>query len=197
MSDSNTTTVQLDYRQTEKDYLAAVRLYAWRSGELFARIFISYLFLAGGILMLPLFFDFPIPFWALAALVVIGGVGWYHGFVIDIPRRYFRGDPKFRDHYHLKFSDAGVDFKTDHASGSYDWSFFTGVVENESFYLLVYGRDLHAVTVIPKRAFRDREQEIAFRELLRRHVDHTLKLSDGDQEKKEYSPKSLEPPDWR
>ena len=197
MSESNTTPVQLDFRQTEENYLAAVRLYAWRSGELFARIFITYLFLAGSILLLPLFFDFPIPFWALAALLAIGGVGWYHGLVIDIPRRFFRGNPKFRDHYYLKFSDAGVDFKTDHASGSYDWSFFTGVIENDSFYLLVYGKDLHMITIIPKRAFRDPEQETAFRELLHRHVDHTLKISDGDQEKKEYSPKSLEPPDWR
>jgi hypothetical protein len=197
MSDSNTTPVQLDFSHTEKEYLAAVRLYVWRSRELFARVCITYLFLAGVVLMLPTLFEFLIPYWALVLLVIIGGVGWYHGFVIDIPRRHFRADPKFREEYHLRFSDAGIDYKSTHASGFFDWTFYSSVIEDDSFYLLLYGKDLHSVSVIPKRAFRDREQEATFRELLRRHVDQTLKLSGGEQEKREYSPKSLEPPDWR
>ena len=183
MSDSNTTSVQLDFSHTEKEYLAAVRLYVWRSGELFARVCITYLFLAGIVLMLPILFEFLIPYWALVILLVIGGVGWYHGFVIDLPRRHFRANPKFREEYHLRFSDAGIDYKSTHASGSFDWTFYNSVIEDDSFYLLLYGKDLHSISVIPKRAFRDREQEAAFRELLRRHVDHTFKLEDGDQEK--------------
>lgn len=197
MSDLNTTPVQLDFSHTEKEYLAAVRLYVWRSGELFARICLTYLILAGIVLMLPILFEFLIPYWVLVALVILGGVGWYHGYVIDIPRRHFRSDPKFREEYHLKFSDAGIDYKSLHASGFFDWTFYTSVIENDSFYLLLYGKHLHSISVIPKRAFKNQEQETTFRELLRRHVDHTLKLSDGDYGEKEYSPKSLEPPDWR
>jgi len=70
------------------------------------------------------------------------------------------------------------------------------VIENDKFYLTVYGRGLHMVSIIPKRAFVSGKQEAAFREMLRRHLDSSLKLGDSEREKTEYLPLSS-PPDWR
>ena len=74
------------------------------------------------------------------------------------------------------------------------WSFYTGVIENDSFYLLIYGRNINTVSILPKRAFRDSKQETIFRQMLRRNLDPTLKLSSG--ERAEF-PKPLTPSDWR
>jgi hypothetical protein len=190
--------VHLTFRHTEKDYLAAVRLWFWKSGELLTRLLVAYALVAFGLLLLlPLVLGVAFPLWAIVILIFIIGFALYHGYTIDVPRRYFRGDPKFREEYNLTFSDAGIRFKTHISDGTLAWSFYTGVKENDKFYLLVYGKDIGAVSIIPKSAFRDRNQELTFRELLRRHIDPGLKLSDGEREGQEYVPKSLEPPDWR
>jgi len=125
------------------------------------------------------------------------GAGLFHRTVIDLPRRYFRGDPKFRDEYHLTFSDAGIEFQTLNMSSMIAWSFYTGVIENDKFYLMKYGNNIHSVSMIPKRAFADSRQESTFRQMLRRNLDPKLKLSAAERENQEYVPKNLQPPDWR
>lgn len=195
MSNSQITRVQINFRYTEKDYLAAVRLFTLRSKEALWRLIFWYGFLAAGLLLLNFVLDWSFPGWIILVVGVLVGVAWVHSWLIELPRRHFRGDPKFRDEYNLTYTDAGIEFKTVNASGSFDWSFYTGVIENKDFYLLMYGKNLFAFSIVPKTAFRDTQQEAAFRELLRRHLDPNLKLGEG--ETGEYTPKSLEPPDWR
>jgi hypothetical protein len=69
------------------------------------------------------------------------------------------------------------------------------VLENDKFYLLIYGKNLPSFSLFPKRVFRSNQDEMAFRGMLRRHIDPKLKLSAGDGET--YVPPRLEPPDWR
>jgi hypothetical protein len=195
MSASNDA-VQLTFRYEEKEYLAATRLYFWRSTQLLNTLIALYVVFAGAVLVVDGLIEFVLPLWSVVAFILLAGVAWFHGYIVDLPRSYFRGDPKFRDEYTLTFTDAGIDFKTENMSAKIAWSFYTGVIENESFYLLVYGNNIHSVSVIPKRAFRDSKQEATFRQMLRRHVDSNLKLTEGERAE-EYVPKSLQPPDWR
>jgi hypothetical protein len=195
MSASNDA-VQLTFRYDEKEYLAATRLYFWRSTQLLNTLIALYVVFAGAVLVVDGLIEFVLPLWSVVAFILLAGVAWFHGYIVDLPRSYFRGDPKFRDEYTLTFTDAGIDFKTENMSANIAWSFYTGVIENESFYLLVYGNNIHSVSVIPKRAFRDSKQEATFRQMLRRHVDSNLKLTEGERAE-EYVPKSLQPPDWR
>jgi hypothetical protein len=195
MSASNDA-VQLTFRYDEKEYLAATRLYFWRSTQLLNTLIALYVVFAGAVLVVDGLIEFVLPLWSVVAFILLAGVAWFHGYIVDLPRSYFRGDPKFRDEYTLTFTDAGIDFKTENMSAKIAWSFYTGVIENESFYLLVYGNNIHSVSVIPKRAFRDSKQEATFRQMLRRHVDSNLKLTEGERAE-EYVPKSLQPPDWR
>ena len=187
----------MTFTHTEPEYLAAIRFYVVRSRELMARFIICSVLIAVALLMLSLLVDAGLPIWSLLILVVLGGFGMFHGFTIDVPRRYFRGNPKFRDEYHLTFSNDGIQFKTQNMSSSMAWDFYTGVIENNSFYLLIYGNNIHQLSLVPKRAFRSAQQETAFRALLRRHLDKNLALSDGEREPSEYVPARLEPPDWR
>ncbi|HKU72641.1 MAG TPA: YcxB family protein [Pyrinomonadaceae bacterium] len=184
-------TLQLNFQLTEKEYIAAIRLYALHSTEILARLIILWVLVSAGLFLLTLVLDFALPIWALIAMIGLVGVALTQGYLFDRPRRYFRGNPKFRDEYHLAFSDSGIEFKTQSVNATLAWSMFTRVIENDKFYLTVYGKDLHSVSVIPKRAFVSTQQEASFREMLRRHVDSSVKL-----ETTAYLPPNS-PPDWR
>ena len=196
-SQKQSDTVHLSFSHTEKEYLAAIRFYFWHSKELLVRLIVSCLLFTIVLLLVYAWLKFLIPVWAIVILMFIGGMGFFHGYVIDLPRNRFRGDPKYREEYNLTFSDDGIEFRTANVNSSIAWNLYTRVIENDSFYIMVYGKDIHSLSIIPKRAFRDSEQERTFREMLRRNIDSTLKVTDGEHEKKEYVPTKLEPPDWR
>jgi len=195
--DQKPETVTLTFRHTEEEYLAAARLYLWHSKALLVRLVISCVLISVGLLLLTMLLDFALPLWFLLILMLLVATALYHGYLIDLPRRIFRGDPKFRDEYNLICSDAGVTLKTENINSSINWNFYTSVIENDKFYLLIYGKHLPAFSIFPKRAFRNNQDELLFRDLLRRHVDPKTKVSAGDLETKDYVPPSLEPPDWR
>jgi hypothetical protein len=192
--------IKLNFKYTEEEYLAAARLFLWRSKETLIRLVASYLLISFGLILLFLLIDLGLPLWVPISLALLVGIAFSHGFLFDLPRRYFRGDPKFRDEYTLSFSDEGIGFKTRSINASVAWSLYTGFIENERFYLLIYGKNIASISVIPKRVFRDSREEAAFREMLRRHIDHGLpmrQISDETSSEGEYVPSSLEPPDWR
>lgn len=197
MTDSAKPEVQLSFRHTENEYLAAMRFYFWHSRDLLTRVLVSYAVFSAGLVLIPIFMGFSLPLWANLALIGIAGAAWFHGYAVDRPRAYFRGDPKFRDEYHLTFTDAGIEFQTQNMSSMIAWSFYTGVIESDSFYMLVYGKNIHSLSIIPKRAFQSPNQETTFRQILRRNVDPTLKLNAGERDNQQYVPKNFEPPDWR
>lgn len=193
MSDSGQS-VQLSFRHTEQEYLAAVRYYVWHSKELLLRMIIVYVLVSTGMVLLLQLFGSPLPLWVVIAFIVLAGVALFQGYLVDLPRRYFRGDPKFRDEYNLTFADAGIEFRTTHLNASLAWSLYTDVIENDKFYILVYGKGIHSLSILPKRAFTD-GQETTFRQMLRRQVDHNLQLSAAERERPEYFPPA-QPPDW-
>ena len=193
MSDSGQS-VQLSFRHTEQEYLAAVRYYVWHSKELLLRMIIVYVLVSTGMVLLLQLFGSPFPLWVVIAFIVLAGVALFQGYLVDLPRRYFRGDPKFRDEYNLTFTDAGIEFRTTHLNASLAWSLYTDVIEIDKFYILVYGKGIHSLSILPKRAFTG-GQETTFRQMLRRHVDHNLQLSAAERERHEYFPPA-QPPDW-
>ena len=187
--------VQISFRHTETEYLAATRFYFLHSTELMTRLIVFFVLLAVGfVVLLPLLLGYSLPL--LISIIFIGaiGAGSFQRVVHDLPRRHFRGDPKFRDEYHLTFSDAGIQFQTLNMSSMIAWNFYTGLIENDQFYLMKYGNNNHSVSIVPKRAFKDSGQETTFRQILRRNLDPKLKLTAGEQE---YVPRNLQPPDWR
>lgn len=200
MSYSANEAVQITFRHDEKEFLAATRLYFWRSKQLITRLAVVDVLFAILALLLNVLVDFIVPLWALAAMIVLAWVAWYHGLVVELPRRRFRGDPKFRDEFTLTFTDAKIEFKTENVNATFAWNFYTGVIEDDNFYLLTYGKNIHSYSVIPKHAFRDPHDEAMFRRLLRRNLDPNLKLGAGEQETTAYVPRSttnFQPPDWR
>ena len=194
LQDRTNDAVRLSFQYSEEEYLAAVRSYFWRSTPHQTWLITIYVLVSASLVVLVSLMGFSLPIWAYLVLIGIAGVALFHGFVVDRPRAYFRGDPKFRDEYHLTFTDAGVEFHTQNMSSMIAWNFYSGMGENERFYFLTYGTYIYTLSIIPKRAFQSSNQEIIFRQMLRRNLDPTLKLSSG--ERAEF-PKPLTPSDWR
>lgn len=190
--------ISLRFKYTEEEYVAAMRLYLGHSRELIIRMAVLSLYSIGAIALF-MWIDFGIgliPLFIFAACFppLIMFLLYY-----VIPRKQFRSDPKFADEYFLQYSDDGIHFKTAQIDSLVQWSLYNKVLENERFYILVYGKNMISVT--PKRAFTDKHQEAAFSEMLKRHIPAYAKAKHlkerGPQElEHSYTPPST-PPDWR
>ena len=191
-------TISLRFKYTEEEYIAATRLYMTRSMDFAIRLMICTSY---AIACIALFVWLEFASEAIILMIVLACfpflIGFLHLFVL--PRQRFRSDPKFKDEYFLQFSDDGIQFKTTDIDALLQWSLYNKVLENERFYLLVYGK--HMISVIPKRAFADAKQEEAFSEMLRRNLpayanSKRLKAHQPDERPTAYVPPT-EPPDWR
>ncbi|HUQ32193.1 MAG TPA: YcxB family protein [Pyrinomonadaceae bacterium] len=194
-------TISLHFKYTAEEYVAATRLYLRRSADFFIRLSVCVLYsIASAALFIWLDISLSTELWLLLALVVCIPfiIAFLH--LLVIPRRRFRGDPKFQDEYQLHFSDDGIQFKTAQIDALLQWSLYDKVIEDERFYLLVYGK--HMISVIPKRAFIDEYQEAAFRRMIGRNLPaySNSKRMQGrpvnDAATRPYVPPA-EPPDWR
>jgi hypothetical protein len=191
--------ISLEYKYTESEYLAASRLYLFSSPATLIRLttFVV-LVLAGAWLLSILLTDFPA--WAMLSLALLVEASVLYNILHRVPLQYFRGDEKFRDKYHLTFSDEGISVKTKQIDSKLAWSLYSKVIEGSNLYLLIYGKDTRTMTMVPKRAFQNRMQEKRFRKMVSEHIVEPSRLgqikeaSDSDSE---YTPSSLNPPDWR
>ena len=191
-------TISLRFTYTEEEFVSATRLYMMRSTDFFLRLAIFTLYVLACIgLIAWLELSSTILQLFVVALCLPFILGFLFLFVV--PRTRFRSDPKYKDEYALQFSDDGIHFKTAQVDALLQWSLYTKVLENERFYILVYGK--HMISVIPKRAFQNSNQEAAFNQLLGRKIPAHLesKLFKGRKQvelENSYVPPA-EPPDWR
>lgn len=195
----NNQEIRLEFSYTEAEYLSAARLITFRDSDTLFRLILFAVFIMGAASILTgMLTDFP--WWAALIGSAMFLAVMYYNALVQSMRNYFRGDPKFRDQYRFTFSDEGIAVKTPHLDSKLSWSLYTRVLEGSDLYLLVYGKDIRMMTVIPKRAFHDGLQENSFRQLLSRHITtHTSarKLKATEEPADEYKPTSLDPPDWR
>jgi len=191
-------TISLRFKYTEEEYLEATRLYILRSPDLIIRFTVCSLYAIGCILLFTWLgiASEMIPVFAVAAcLPFIMAVL----LLFVVPRQRFRSDPKFRDEYLLQFSGDGIHFKTAQIDALLQWSLYNKVLENERFYILVYGKNM--ISVIPKRAFASANQETAFGELLKRSLpayasSRRLAARQPVESAQPFAPPTT-PPDWR
>jgi hypothetical protein len=191
-------TISLRFKYTEEEYMAATRLYLGHSRDLMIRMIVVSLYsiAAIGLFIWLDFGDGLIPLFIFGACFPLL-MAFLLFFVI--PRQRFRSDPKFADEYLLQFSDDGIHFKTAQVDALLQWSLYNKVLENDRFYILVYGKNMISVT--PKRAFASAEQEAVFKEMLKRNIPayakaKHLKASSSVAPESSYTPPAT-PPDWR
>ena len=184
--------INIEFQLTEAEYLAAIRLYYFRSGKLLMRmiVFAVLALIAAGMTS----FLTGVFIWPFASILI----AWaFYNVLVHMPRRYFRGDGKFQGRQEMTFSDNGISFKTAQVESKLAWDLYTRVIEGRDLYGLIYGKDIRMMTMVPKRAFKNRTEELRFRELVTRHITDSSGLRRIPTEEPEYTPKSFTPPDWR
>jgi hypothetical protein len=189
--------VTVEYQYTEAEYLAANRLLFFSHPHLFVRLIVFGLLLLVAAMMLSVVVTDLFPLWAIIAFVMLLEGGLFYNLLVRMPRTYFRGDGKFRDKYEITFSDEAIMVKTSQIDSKLAWSLYTRVLEGPDMYLLIYGKDVRMMTAVPKRAFKNSDQENQFRELVARHIADHKGLKQISPPENEYRPTSFTPPDWR
>lgn len=163
--------VSITYQLTEDEIVRSVRFQVRRNRNLRlilgAGVFVSIV----GIVILG--------FGASGFGAVLLGMGAYllalSGFVIvQGPRRSWRRNPSIRNLQSLTFSDEGVEAQTAIAHSKARWDLYPSLNETDDCYLLRVGHR-RVFNIIPKRAFRTRDDEGLFRGLVTRHTDAHLR----------------------
>jgi hypothetical protein len=189
--------VQLHFKYTEEEWAAASRLYIMRQPKLLLRFVTAFIMLAISFAFFAAISEVVLSLFMLSVGLIL------FTFVVSLffilPRQRFRSDPRHRDEFFLEFTEDGIRFQTERIDSRLDWSLYSGVLENDRFYVLIYGKGM--MSVVPKRAFTTHDQEMTFRNLLRRKFGHTstshfLRELSSKELERAYVPPA-EPPDWR
>lgn len=117
-----------------------------------------------------------------------------------LARRCYKGDRRFREGMTITFTDEHITTQSKLVESKQSWKLYTDVLEGESCYALIYGKDIRMAAMIPKRAFKSKKQHMAFRELIGAQFARMMpvqQVGEVEATEHEYQPASLEPPDWR
>lgn len=162
----STGAVSITFDNRVAEHIAADRLYynstAWAKGD---KIAAAVLILAGSCLV----YSAGVRWWSVAPFF-LAVLEWFN-LLSPRPllRRYwFKRNPKFQETYHLTFDDTGMHFQTASIDSHINWDYYTRVIENDRMWLLMYGSDLYSL--IPKRAFKNEEERLHFREFLAQNI---------------------------
>ena len=156
------TSININFKYTEKEYANAVKLYYMKSSRIVFDFIIAVTLIIIGSLL-----QFNNPKSVINIFIVVAGVLFLLILIYAIyinPKRIFRSEPKFKYEYFLSFSNDGVIFKTEHINSNLQWNHYVKFSESKEFYYLVYGRFMF--TIIPKRAFENKSIEEEFKKLL-------------------------------
>lgn len=154
--------LSLKFKYTEKEYTEAVRWYYSQSLNTKLDVVISVILISLGSL-----------FWITGSesiydllLILLGCILLVMMMLVLYvnPKRIFRQEPKFHDEYKLNFNEKGILFETEHINSTIAWNHYSQVKENKNFFYLIYGK--YMFTIIPKRTFMNREDEVLFRKLI-------------------------------
>lgn len=194
--------VTVNFKLTEREFLAACRVLTLGNARQRLRVFVAPpLWAASMTALLSVVLGYGLAS-ALAftgsAVALLAALYYY---TLDVlPRRSFRGDRKFQDPITFTFTADHIFVRTRLVESRIDWRLYTDVLEGRDCYVLVYGKDIRLLTPVPKRAFKSGEHEQAFRALALPRFDKKLEahLPEADATTEaDYSPASLQPPDWR
>lgn len=194
--------ITVNFKLSEKEYLDAARLiFRPQSAEWKVRAATACVLFPFGFFMLALGAGFQLLSALALAFAVFPVFLYLYFFQLNvIARRCYKGDRKFRDGMTVTFTDEHITVQSKFIESKQNWKLYTDVLEGESCYALIYGKDIRMAAMIPKRAFKSKKQHMAFRELIGAQFNRTMpvqQVGEIESAEREYQPASLEPPDWR
>jgi len=194
--------ITVNFKLSEKEYLDAARLiFRPKTAEWKLRAAAACVLFPFGFFMFALGAGFELASALAVAVSIFPVLVYLYFFQLKvIARRCYKGDRKFREGMSYTFTDEYITVQSKLIESKQNWKLYTDVLEGESCYALIYGKDIRMAAMIPKRAFKSKKQHMAFRELIGAQFARTLPVQQvGELEaaESEYQPTSFEPPDWR
>lgn len=192
--------VNLRFRYTEDEWIKGSRLLMLADKRSLYSVPIIMVVIFFFSLMVDAFTGIFVPFWVLIFINLVLGAAAIHQLFTEAPRRMFRNDRRTREEIRVTFSEEGVALQSSVGESKLAWSAYETVYENKQVYVIAMSKDLRMMTVVPKRAFSDANQEFEFRRLLGSHIDANfpVKTIEGrTPAEQQYIPASSGPPDWR
>jgi hypothetical protein len=192
--------VSVSFKLTEREFVSACRTLTLGTAQQRLRVFAAPpLWAAAMTGLLTLGFGYalaPALLLTLSVVALLAALS-YFAFVTQ-PRRTFRGDPRLRDPLAYAFTPEHIHLSSRLVESRVGWGLYTNMLEGRDCYVLIYGRDIRLLTPVPKRAFRSREHEQAFRALAFSRLGRRLDAPrPAPAPADDYRPASLQPPDWR
>jgi YcxB-like protein len=160
--------IQIQFTPLRSNYVEAYVAYDEMSRLRKLDKIVSILLIAAGITLGVLSIRFRSDFeYLLAAIgfLLLGVVEWFH--LVD-PGKWlmmlrFNWSPKFKELQTLTCRSDGIDYAMSNIQSTIQWSFYTGFLESQNTFLLIYGKRQYSV--IPKDALTG-EQLADFKKLL-------------------------------
>ncbi|MGI9107885.1 MAG: hypothetical protein ACR2G4_16745, partial [Pyrinomonadaceae bacterium] len=149
ISSSDMEPVTVHYKLSEKEYLDAGRLLffpkpmEWKIRAVAACVLFPLGFFA---LLMASGFEFPAALGIAGALLPLLIYLYFFHFTV-VARRFYKGDRRFRDAMTITFTDEHITVESKLVESKQKWKLYTDVLEGESCYVLVYGKDLRMATM--------------------------------------------------
>lgn len=159
--------INLAFRLTEGDLVTFTRATMFRS--IVARLIV--LVCLGGLTLVAvgsLFFGFN-PMDVSSQILFMFSLGVLLPFLGPVILMRLRRNPKTYEEQTWRLTDSGVSIGTEDASSTLSWKSFSQTVESGHFYYLYLSN--RVPLIIPKRVFESKEQEITFRNLVKRKAN--------------------------
>jgi hypothetical protein len=157
--------ISLNLSYDEDDYVPALRMYLLRKPKFLAFFIFIYLLSIG--LLMSVFDIGWFTVYSVLALLALVGLSLY-----ALPHQRFRHSHMSVDEYWFHVTEHGIVYETEYDSGTLPWRRCTKLLEGKRFYL--FEHDQRRITVIPKRVFKDKDEENAFRMILKSKLTPAL-----------------------
>lgn len=191
--------IVLTFKYEEEDIVSAIKEH-YNTSNIRLHLFFTFAFSMLGIAVCFL----PGMFFLGYTLALVMGMCslYYYTVYYNVPQKMFERNPDFYNRtVTFTFSEQEIFYFNEHSQARMDWTFYRKVKETRDSYLLFQDTDF--LTVIPKRLFANRREELDFKSLLKRKINNYSEIqglfvnNDETENKPEkYLPPET-PPDWR
>lgn len=87
-----------------------------------------------------------------------------------LPQSIYKRSHTFQDHFGMDIEEEGVVLRTERGQKSWDWKSFSKFVESPYFFHLYF--DPRSFFLVPTDAFRDAEEKLEARKLIKSRIHH-------------------------
>ena len=167
--------IEFEFKLSAQDYKRAVRDFYLRQRSIQAMILLAEISGILGLLVASIFREgIGEPFFTM---LLIGCVFFVVGFPLivafylpyQVERRVSQNE-RARALQRWKLTEDGVELRTEYNESKSDWNVFGRIIESKDYYLLALSGSKSLFMIVPKRAFRTRQMEEEFREIVMRKV---------------------------